>query len=224
MIALLASVLTACVPALPPPIAAENASVPADFPAARYRQAAALGKKILRVDTARSSIVIEVHRAGPLARLGHDHVVASHDVGGYVSGTEGVADLYVPLERLAVDEPELRHEAGLDTQPSAEDIAGTRRNMLNRTLDAGHFPYALVHVTQATAGSPALNVSVTLHGMTRTYEVPARIEAVAGGLIIDGRISLNQTDFGITPLAVLGGALQVQDRLDLRFHILANSD
>jgi len=34
-------------------------------------------------------------------------------------------------------------------------------------------------------------------------------------------MSLNQTDFGITPLSVLGGAIQVQDKLDLRFHIVA---
>lgn len=225
LLALLASVLmTACAPVLPPPMVAENAPVPADFPATRYRQAEALGKKILRVDAARSSIVIEVHRAGPLARLGHDHVVASHDVGGYVLVTEGVADLYIPLERLTVDETALRQEAGLDTRPSPEDIAGTRRNMLNRTLDAGHFPHALVHITRATADSPDLNVAITLHGMTRLYEVPARIKAVAGGLIIDGRMSLKQTDFGITPLSVLGGALQVQDGLDLRFHILANGD
>lgn len=225
LIALLASLwMTACAPVLPPPMVAENAPVPADFPVARYRQAEALGKKILRVESARSSIVVEVHRAGPLARLGHDHVVASHDVGGYVLVTEGVADLYIPLERLTVDETALRQEAGLDNRPSPEDIAGTRRNMLNRTLDAGHFPHALVHITRAAADSPALNVTVTLHGMTRSYEVPARIETVASGLIIDGRMSLNQTDFGITPLSVLGGALQVQDSLDLRFHILANSD
>lgn len=179
-----------------------------------------MGKRILRVDSARSLVTIEVHRAGLLANLGHDHMVASHDVGGYVSIEEGRADLYVPLKQLAVDEPELRNEAGFDTQPSPEDIAGTRRNML-RTLDAGHFPYALIHVTRATAGSPSLNVSVTLHGATRSYEVPARIKSVSGGLAIDGKMSLNQTDFGIAPLSVLGGALQVQDRLDLRFHIFA---
>jgi polyisoprenoid-binding protein YceI len=69
-----------------------------------------------------------------------------------------------------------------------------------------------------------LNVAITLHGVTHSYEVPARIESFQRGITIDGKMSLNQTDFGIAPLSVLGGALQVQDRVDLRFHILANGD
>ena len=52
-----------------------------------------------------SRIVIEVRRGGTLAQLGHDHVVVSHDVAGYVAPAEGRADLYVRLDRLVVDEP-----------------------------------------------------------------------------------------------------------------------
>jgi hypothetical protein len=33
----------------------------------------------------------------------------------------------------------------------------------------------------------------------------------------------NQSDFGIVPVSVLGGAMQVQDRLDLQFRILAKA-
>ena len=224
LIALLAGMLTACAPVIPPQMPVETIQAPADFPEAYYRQASAQGKKILRVDSARSLVAIEVHRAGALARFGHDHVVASHNVNGYVSLSEGVADLYVPFERLAVDEPGLRAEAGLDTQPSPEDIEGTRRNMLVKTLDAEHFPYALIHATWADANRHTLNVSITLHGVTRSYAIPAQIETVRDGFTIDGKMSFKQTDFGITPISVLSGALQVQDKLDLRFHILAQGN
>lgn len=223
LIGLFSCVLATCAPGNPPQTQVESAQVPANFPEAYYRQAKALGKKILRVDSAQSLAVIEVHRAGALSRLGHDHVVASHNVSGYASIEEGLADLYVPLEQLVVDEPGLRTEAGFDTQPSREDIEDTRRNMLNKTLDSGHFPYALVHVARADANR-TLNVSITLHGMTRTYEVPAQIETLRSGIAVEGKMSFNQTDFGITPLSVLGGALQVQDKLDLRFHIFAQSN
>jgi len=54
---------------------------------------------------------------------------------------EGLADFYVPLEQLVVDEPGLRTEAGFDTQPSPEAIEGTRRNMLTNTLDAETFSF-----------------------------------------------------------------------------------
>jgi hypothetical protein len=202
----------------------ESMTSPADFPAAYYHQQEALGKNILRVDSSHSLVIIEVHRAGMLSSLGHDHVVASRDVTGFASITGGVADLYVPLDTLVVDEPELRSEAGFDTQPSQQDIEGTRRNMLTRTLDAGHFPYALIHVARADAGRPELKVTITLHGMTHSYEVPAQFENVRGGIAVAGRMSFNQSDFGITPLSIMGGAIRVQDQLDLRFHILAQDN
>jgi hypothetical protein len=172
LIALLAGILSACAPAMPPQTQGTSTQVPTDFPEARYQHAKSLGIQILRVDTSRSLVTVEVHRAGLLARLGHDHVVASHDVNGYVSVEEGLADLYVPLEQLVVDEPELRNQAGFDTQPSPEDIAGTRRNMLNRTLDAGQFPRALIHVTRAT--SPSLNPNNPLTVESLVGAGPAR--------------------------------------------------
>jgi hypothetical protein len=56
---------------------------PAEFPGAHYRALLAQGKPVFRVDPARSIVVIEVRRGGSLARLGHDHVVASHDLAGF---------------------------------------------------------------------------------------------------------------------------------------------
>lgn len=221
---LLAGLLTACAPGVPPQMPVEGIQAPADFPEAYYRQARAQGKKILRVDSAQSLVVIQVYRAGTLARLGHDHVVASHNVSGYVSAEEGVADFYVPLEQLVVDEPGLRIEAGLETQPSPEAIEGTRSNMLTKTLESGQFPYALIHATWADANRRTLNVSIKLHGVTRSFEVPVQIETVGDGITVDGKMSFNQTDFGITPISVLGGAIQVQDKLDLRFHIVAQGN
>ncbi|HEU0189621.1 MAG TPA: YceI family protein [Gallionella sp.] len=221
---LLAGMLAACAPVIPPQIPAEIAHAPAGFPEAHYLQAKALGKKILRVDSANSLVVIEVRRAGTLARLGHDHIVASRNVNGFVSVEEGQADFYVPLEQLVVDEPGLRTEAGFDTQPSPEAIEGTRNNMLTTTLDAEHFPFALVHATWADADRRAVNVSITLHGVTRSFGVPVQMEAIRDGITVDGKMSFSQTDFGITPLSVLRGAIQVQDKLDLRFHIFAQGN
>lgn len=58
---------------------------PADFPAAFYEQAAASGQQVLKVDTSRSLVSITVRRAGALASLGHDHVIASRQLQGYVA-------------------------------------------------------------------------------------------------------------------------------------------
>jgi hypothetical protein len=51
--------------------------------------------------------------------------------------------------------------------------------------------------------------------------VPASVRIDDAQLDIAGRLELNQTDFGITPFSILGGAIAVQDRLGLSFRIRA---
>jgi YceI-like protein len=196
---------------------------PTEFPEAYYLQVQKQGKPVYRVDPSESLIVIEVRRGGSLARLGHDHVVASHEVTGYVAPGEGRADLYVAVARLVVDEPELRKEAGFDTQPTESDIEGTRANMLNHVLEAEQFPFALIGVAGADAKQTkaTLAVAITVHGHMRTFPVPAEIEADEKNISVSGRLAFNQTDFGITPYSLLGGAIAVKDGLALRFRIRA---
>ncbi len=195
---------------------------PAEFPDAYYRQAAARGQPVFEVDPASSLVVIEVRRGGTLAHLGHDHVVASHDVRGYLAPADGRADLYLRLDRLVVDERDLRAEAQFDTQPSAEAIAATRANMLDK-LGAGAHPWALVAVRDVAidAAGFRMNATLTLNGSTRAMHLSPQIVLSAGEVGVDGRVALDQTNFGITPFSILGGALQVQDRVAVRFRIRA---
>lgn len=219
--ALLALMLAGCAPLVRE--RAPAAAPPADFPEGYYREAAVQGRPVFRVDSPESLVVIEVRRGGSLARLGHDHVVASHEVGGYVAQDEGRADLYVQLERFEVDEAALRAEAGFDTQPTESDIEGTRANMLEKVLEADKFPFALVRVSgvDARQRDVTLSLAITLHGATRTLQAPAQVDVDAGEMSVTGRLSFDQTDFGITPYSLLGGAIAVQNRVDLRFRIRA---
>jgi hypothetical protein len=221
-VALFSALLAGCAPLLRGPA---PAAPPADFPEGYYREALAHGKRVFRVDSRESLVVLEVRRSGSLARLGHDHVVASREVVGYVAPDEGRADLYVALARLVVDEPALRAEAGFDTQPSESDIEGTRANMLEKVLEAEKFPFALIRVSGASAkrGEVTLNVAITLHGSTRSLQVPAEIDADAEKMSVTGRFSFDQTDFGITPYSLLGGAIAVKNRVELRFRIMSMS-
>jgi polyisoprenoid-binding protein YceI len=197
-----------------------SGAAPPGFPARDYERAIAEGKAVYRVDPARSTVVIEVRRAGSLARLGHDHVVAGYDIRGYVMPDSDRADLYVALDALVVDEPKLRAEAGFDTAPTADAIAGTRRNMRSRVLDTGRFPFAVISVGALDAERVA-PVSITLHGITRTMRVPLQVDAKADEWLVTGAFALNQTDFGIVPLSLLGGAIEVQDAVAIRFRIRA---
>ena len=206
-----------------PPVVGDQR--PDGFPASYYQQLSQRGGEVLQIDPAESSIVIEVRRAGSLANLGHDHVVASHDVRGYVAPGEARADFYIRLDQLVVDEPALRTAAAFDTQPSESAIAGTRENMLRKFNGETH-PYAVMSVARVvvdTTGAQQLDTSITLNGVTRAVRVPAKIEKTAGQMTVSGRIALAQTAFEITPFSILGGALQVQDQVDVRFAIRARN-
>ena len=198
---------------------------PDDFPDAFYRNAIARGDRVDRVDGRSSIVTVEVRRAGSLSRLGHDHVVAAHDLQGYVLPAAGRADLVVRLDALVVDEPDLRKASGFETDPSPEAVAGTRTNMLERTLEAQRYPFATIRVRSiapiATTISTDVDVSIRLHGNERTFRVPVRIEFAEDSMRVTGDLVFNQTDFGITPLSILGGAIAVQDSVTLHYRVRA---
>lgn len=218
-IALTGVTLAACVVQPPsPPLSL----APAEFPAPFYHQAAQAGAAVFAIDAELSRVIIEVHRGGALARLGHDHVLASHEVRGYVAPEAGRADLYIRLDQLVVDEPELRAQAGFDTQPDDAAIAGTRTNML-RLLHVEEHPYAVIGVERldAAAANSRLRASITVNGVARVLDIPAQIEADTEQLTVRGSVALEQSQFGVIPASILGGAILVQDRIDVRFEIHA---
>ncbi|MYN26693.1 YceI family protein [Duganella levis] len=210
--------LSACTQ-LPPP-----ATAPAGAPAAVETPptipALPDAGPLLHIDTAQSLIAVTVRRGGILARLGHDHVVASHTVTGTVSPSRNVADFQFRLDEMKIDEADLRRIAGLEKQPSADAIEGTRHNMLTKVLDADRYPLVTVHVERRAAGQP-LQVAITLHGVTRTLAIPVELREENGVINVKGTVQLKQTDFGLTPFSVMGGAMSVLDSMELRFDLTA---
>src|ERR1044071_4134735 len=89
-----------------------------------------------RVDSGDSLLTIQVYKGGPLSRAGHNHVIASHSMKGFVSVPEDLMrasfEIHIPVDELVVDEEDLRVEAGPDFPPKVPEEArvGTKRNML----------------------------------------------------------------------------------------------
>lgn len=225
--------LAACSPALPPRTVAPPANAPLPpapaATAAASPSAAAAAKPApqpdtvaarLQIDNSASLITIIVRRGGVLARLGHDHLIAVQDLQGSVDLQANRADLQFRLDAMLVDPPVLRSAAGLDRQPSADAVEGTRRNMLTRVLDAERYPLVHLHAERG-ADDQTLQLSITLHGVTRTQKVPVTLSIDPQGLRAEGSLMLRQSDYGITPFSVMGGALAVQDQLELHYRLLA---
>ncbi|MDG1818543.1 MAG: hypothetical protein P8H31_01805, partial [Porticoccaceae bacterium] len=161
-------------------------TAPPDFPHSIYTEADN-GSSVYKVDSNASQILITVRRGGLMASLGHDHIVASHDLQGYILIEQNPenqnqacrADFYAPIAQLEVDNAELRRQANLLTTPSAKDIAGTTANML-KSIAAADFPFARLHSSDclaALSGEQA-EVLLTIHGANQTQKIAINIEEV----------------------------------------------
>ena len=189
------------------------------------------GSTHLSVDSDASELRILVYRGGPLAQFGHNHVILAHGLQGDVylarHWRESGFRLRIPVQDLEVDPPAARREegAGFATQPSAQAITGTRSNMLGpAVLDAGQFPDIIIRslAISGSRQSPAIRVRITLHGVSRDLTLPVSLQLDDSRIDVHGTAELLQSDFGITPFSVMGGGLRVQDRLLIRFHLVAS--
>jgi hypothetical protein len=180
------------------------------------------------IDSNGSELRILVYRAGPLAQLGHNHVVVSHAVTGVVQVGGSLADssfaLRVPVESFAVDESQARQEEGEEFQSDIPSDAklGTRRNMLSRALlDAAHYPTITVAgVTfSGTPEAPIAELSIDVAGHESRIFAPLHLEGEAHRMMATGSVELRQSDLGLTPYSLLHGVLQVQDAMQLKFSL-----
>jgi hypothetical protein len=221
--AALALALAGC-PAPPtrPAAGGEPASTPAT--------AAQTPGKLYRIVPEASEVRILVYRSGSLARLGHNHVITSHNLIGSVTLPENATDAHfeimMPVVPLAVDEPEERAEEGADFSAPVSDAAraGTHKNMMRpEVLDGDLFPAVAVRSTAIARAGDDYEVSfqVDLKGATHALKAPVHLALEGEFLTATGEFTFKQTDLGMTPFTAALGALAVQDELHVKFRIRA---
>jgi hypothetical protein len=180
------------------------------------------------IDSGASELRLLVYRAGPLANLGHNHVMVNRAMTGVVQIGTAVASssfsLSMRADGFVVDEAQLRQEEGADFPGDIpEDAkAGTRRNMLSSAvLNAAEFPDITVKSTSLTGTMNEMNadLEISAAGHTSRISVPVTLQGDAHRFIAAGSMELRQTALGMSPYSLLHGALQVQDAMQLRFKI-----
>jgi len=197
------------------------------------------GTAAYSIDSAQSELRLLVYRAGPMARLGHNHVILNRAIGGWVdaaaAGLPGSRarpesasfSLYVPVADFIVDDSQARPEEGQDFSPEVPEDAksGTRRNMLSAALlDAERYPIITLTsagITQATESNWTATLTIGVAGHESTLTVPFTLETSPDRISAAGSAVVRQSDLGLTPFSVMLGALQVQDEVSVRFRFVA---
>ena len=177
-----------------------------------------------------SRLLVLVYRGGPMARLGHNHVIASHDLSGVAYVTDDPLrtrfDVSFPVGELTVDEPAMRELAGADfanvVPQSARD--GTRGNLLSPALlDAANYPAIRLRALDVAAAGAGFDVGVeiAIKDQVSVVRVPVTVKRDAGSLAASGEFTLLQSQLGLKPFTAAMGALAVVDEMKVRFEIVA---
>jgi len=210
----------------PPPVTQSPLPSP-EIPLEIYHPSA--DAVVYKIDTTRSRADIVVRRGGALARFGHDHTVSATSIEGFaLSGTKDFkksrADLRLALNSLVVDDPIIRNRFALDTRPTEQDIRKTTENMQGKVLQTDVWPEVLLNIaiSGGTREAPEALLTVHLHGTE--HQLPITFSLEGSGteqLHATGSFRLQQSDYGIEPFTILGGALQVLDPVEVTFDLVA---
>jgi polyisoprenoid-binding protein YceI len=161
------------------------------------------------IDTKTSVMTVRVYKAGVFSALGHNHEISAPITGGAIDTSARQVELQANAAALQVRDPDV----------SDKDRAQIQGTMLGpEVLDAEHHAEIVFRSTGTEptgAGSWQVHGNLTLRGQTKPIEVQVR---EAGGHYI-GTSRFRQTDFGIKPVKVAGGTIQVKDEIRIEFDI-----
>jgi polyisoprenoid-binding protein YceI len=161
------------------------------------------------IDTEHSSLKIHVGKAGLFSAAGHDHwVTAPFAEGSFNDSDLAQVAFTVDARKLTLVE---------DSKLSAEQQAEIQHTM--HVLESESYPLIIFHSTKiekAGVNHWLVTGELTLRGQSR----PVRAEVHYAEGAYTGHSTIKQTDFGINPISVAGGAVKVKNELEIQFVVL----
>jgi polyisoprenoid-binding protein YceI len=174
------------------------------------------------IDGRSSRFTVRAFATGMLAKMGHNPTVAIRDFSGEMR--------FNPDKLQAGSFHLLIKSASMSVQDDIndKDLREMERLMNQEVLETAKFPeilYEAPSISVTKMGdmlySATLNGKLTLHGVTRSQPITARVLLLGEMLRASSDFSLDQTDYNIKLVSVAGGALKLKDELKFSFEIVA---
>jgi len=166
------------------------------------------------INLAASKITINVEKSGLFSAFAHNHTIAAPLASGHLDVEKRTVELKFRSQEIKVLDPGIKESERADIQQTMQS---------DKVLDSARFPeISFVSTSVEVAGGSSatkrylVRGSLTLHGVTQPIELPV---AFSEGHYI-GKVTLKQTDFGITPVKIAGGAVKVKDAIEVKFEIV----
>jgi polyisoprenoid-binding protein YceI len=175
------------------------------------------------VDAGRSTFTLQAFSTGLLSAFGHNPKIAIRDIQGEVQFVATGATLEDTQLHLTIKADSLQ----VIDDISDKDRREMQRQMYDEVLEVERFPeihYDCSRVTVSGSGDrywAALNGELTLHGETHPLPISARVVITGEKLRGSGEFSVKQSEYGIAPVTVAGGAIKLKDEIKCTFDIVA---
>lgn len=179
------------------------------------------------MDPQQSKLEIHVSKEGAFKVFGHDHLISAQQVSGQAQFdpqkiAQSSVRLRISTKSITVIDPG-------ESEKDRHEVQATMEG--EKVLDVSKFPEITftsngVSAAKKTSDGWELTLAgkLNLHGVEKPVSFPLHIHTDANELHGQGEISVLQTDYGITPVKVGGGAVKVKDKLKITFNIVARKN
>ena len=174
------------------------------------------------IDKNASRFTVQAFATGILSGFGHNPKIGMREYEGEI---QFAAETYDPaMVRVTVGTGAMEV---LDEMKS-DDRKKLEQTMYEEVLEVQRFPTASYESTQITVQKLSgdlllahLTGELSFHGVRRSHSFDARVTRMGAMLRISGEFSLRQSDYGIRPVSIAGGALRLKDEIRFNFEIVA---
>lgn len=177
---------------------------------------------VYSIDPVISRFVVRAFATGLLSSFGHNPTLAVRDFSGEAIFSPDALDQAKLVIRIKAS------SLTVTDKMSDKDRRELERTMNQEVLETAKYPEITYESTQVTGSKSGegqflvnLEGSLTLHGVTKTQEIPAQLYLTGDMLRAHGEFSVQQSAYGIKPVSVAGGSLKLKDELKCSFDIVA---
>jgi polyisoprenoid-binding protein YceI len=174
------------------------------------------------VDARASRFTVQAFATGLLSAMGHNPRIGIRTFTGEVDFSADAVQ--AGGFRLNLKSNSL----GVLDDISDKDRREIEKMMNEQVLEASRYPdivYEAPNVTIARIDgslfSATLAGALSFHGVTHDQSITARVAVFDEMIRASGEFSLNQSDYGVKPISVAGGALKIKDELKFSFEMVA---
>jgi polyisoprenoid-binding protein YceI len=176
------------------------------------------------IDAGASRFTVQAFATGLLSAMGHNPLIGIRTFSGEVNFSS--ESLQGNGLKLAIQAGSL----GVQDDISDKDRSEIEKLMNEQILEPARYPeivYEAPQVSVAKLGeslySATANGNLSFRGASHNQPVTARVAVFGEMLRASGEFTLKQSDYGIKPISVAGGALKVKDELRFSFELVARN-